>query len=127
MTRDELVLRWERRREEFRRYGATVDGARLLEECLHELRAFLDQEDSDVLTLEEAARFTGYSPDHLSRLIREGRITNLGRKHRPRVRRGDLPQKPHALRPSGPAPFLSGASRRQIAESVVNSEAEETR
>lgn len=127
MTRQELLERWQARRESFQRYGAAVDGARLLDECLVELRSMLDEEDSDLLTLEEAAAWSGYSADHVGRLLREGKLANLGRKHRPRVRRGDLPTKPHALRSARDGLFLSGGSKRQIAMSVVNSESKETR
>jgi hypothetical protein len=53
--------------------------------------------------MEEAARESGYSAEHLGRLIRTGRIPNAGRRSAPRVRRGDLPAKP-AHRPDVLAP-----------------------
>jgi hypothetical protein len=126
VTRDELLERWIARRDYFKRYGAVVDGARVLDECVGELEELFREQDSDLLSLTEAAEASGYSSDHLSRLVRQGQLPNMGRRHRPRVRRGDLPQKPHALRPKPPSPFLTG-SKRQIAMSVVNSETEETR
>lgn len=48
----------------------------------------------EALDLRTAADVSGYSADHLTRLVREGRLRNLGRKHSPRFRRGDLPRKP---------------------------------
>lgn len=54
--------------------------------------AIRDSEDS-VLTLAEASLRSGYSPDHLARLIREEKIPNAGRRGAPRVRAGDLPKR----------------------------------
>lgn len=49
---------------------------------------------NELLTLQEAARESGYSVDYLGEMLREGRIANAGRKHSPRIRRADLPKKP---------------------------------
>jgi hypothetical protein len=46
------------------------------------------------LTLQEAARESGYSADHLRHLVATGTIPNAGRRGRPRVRRGDVPTRP---------------------------------
>jgi len=56
----------------------------------HSLRLAVDQ----VLTLPQAAAESGYSADHLARLVREQPALNAGRKHAPRIRRRDLPRKP---------------------------------
>jgi len=61
----------------------------------------LDAEQGALLTLREAARLSGYSADHLSRLLRQGTIPNAGRKGSPRIRRADLPHH---------APTLPGAT-----------------
>jgi hypothetical protein len=126
MSRDELIERWAAHASDLEALGAQVDGARLIRRLLGELEQVLRYEESEVLTLAEAAEYSGFSEDHLGRLIRSKKIPNLGRRHRPRVRRGDVPRKPHALRHEPPSPFLT-TSRRQIAESVVNSETEEPR
>ena len=78
--------------DHLRRYAPEVaaaweDAATLVEEWDRE-RA---QEE---LTRDEAAKESGYTPDHISRLIAEKRIKNVGRKGKPLVRRGDLPRKP---------------------------------
>lgn len=52
--------------------------------------AIRDSEDA-ILSLAEASLRSGYSPDHIARLIREGKIPNAGRRGAPRVRAGDLP------------------------------------
>ena len=56
------------------------------------LDATLDAQQNARLTLREAARESGFSADHLGRLVREGRIPNAGRLHAPRIRRADLPR-----------------------------------
>ena len=123
MTRSELLSRWLHRADEFRQYGVMVDGARLISALVSDLEVVFREEEAEVLTLAEAARISGYSVDHLGRLLRAGALANAGSKHRPRVRRGDLPCKPsgklHA-EPSGDIVRLT--SKRQIARSVVNSE-----
>ena len=40
-----------------------------------------------------AARESGYSADHLGRLVRDGRIPNAGRPGAPRIARSHLPRK----------------------------------
>lgn len=71
--------------------------ASLLENFCNQIEEGLAQVALHPLTLAEAARESGYSTDQLSRLIREGKLVNVGRKGAPRVRRGDLPKKPGGL------------------------------
>jgi hypothetical protein len=60
--------------------------ASLVERALHE-------QAEERLTLAEASARSGYSQDHLARLIREGRLPNAGRPHAPRIRAADLPRR----------------------------------
>lgn len=67
-----------------------------------------------LLTLEQAARESGYSARHLARLAREGRLPLLSDG---RVRRSDLPRKPSRRPPSAqetrdPASSFKEAARR---------------
>jgi hypothetical protein len=67
--------------------------ARALEwaaECVE--RAIRAQAD-ERLTLAEASGRSGYSQDHLSRLMRKGKLRNAGRRGAPRIRAGDLPNR----------------------------------
>jgi hypothetical protein len=57
------------------------------------------------LTLEEAARESGYSYSSLQKKVASGGLTNVGTKGSPRVRRGELPRKGGA-RESGIADSL---------------------
>ncbi len=88
-----LRERWIARRDELRRFHALVDGAVLCDELLAELDTLADESASELLSLKRAALESGYSVDHLGRLIREGRLRNAGRPNAPRIRRADLPAK----------------------------------
>ena len=121
MTRTELLTRWAQRAAEFQRVTAMVDGHLVISELIAELETLFREEESETLTLEQAADNSGYSVDHLARSLRSGAIPNAGRKGQPRVRRGDLPRKPAALRNEMHEPILAVNTRRQIAQSVVTS------
>ena len=57
----------------------------------------LRSHNDEVLSLKEAAVISGYSADHLGRLVRQGRVQNVGRKNAPKLRRGDLPKHPKGM------------------------------
>ena len=92
-----------------------------LESCAAELEATLRERDQTTLSLTEAARESGYSADHLGRLVRDGKIPNTGRPGAPRIARSHLPRKTQA-----PAtPLLVEKHRRgevpnaQIVQSII--------
>ncbi len=91
MTTPELVSRWTARRDELRRLSALVDGATLLDEVLVDLENVAAAEP--LVSLTAAAPLTGYTPDHLSRLIRKGSLPNYGKKGSPRVKVSECPKK----------------------------------
>lgn len=94
MTRTELLARWRTRRDEWRCLATLVDAAALIDQLLADLTDVFDSEQEIVLTLDDAAVRSGYSRDHLARLIRQHRIPNSGRRGAPRIRLGDLPIRP---------------------------------
>jgi hypothetical protein len=55
--------------------------------CSQELEAALHDSEEELLDLQEAAPESGYSPDHLGRLVRDGKIPNAGRRNAPKIRR----------------------------------------
>ncbi|MDQ6771214.1 MAG: hypothetical protein M3Z54_14655 [Gemmatimonadota bacterium] len=120
MTREELIARWSQRAEDFERFAAIVDGRKVIAEMLTELELLFREDDSEGLTLQEAALESGYSADHLGREVRAGHIPNTGRPHAPRIRRADLPRKLGVLPLTQPENMFA---RRQIAQSVVTSNA----
>ncbi|HXC25002.1 MAG TPA: hypothetical protein VNU46_03740 [Gemmatimonadaceae bacterium] len=68
-TVSELLDRWTARKDEYARVHATVDAAKLLAEVLSDIEQVLASQANAVLTLETAASRSGYSKDHLARLI----------------------------------------------------------
>jgi len=118
MTLEELRRTWVQRRDEWRRLGVQVDGAKLCEEILSDL-AGLDAAGEAALSLVEAADESGYSADHLGRLVRAGAIPNAGRVNAPKIRRRDLPKKAGAFPGAGLSTIVS-ADRRRIAASVLH-------
>jgi hypothetical protein len=104
------------RAAQLRRYAPEVANA--YEDAAAELEKSLQVTGADLLTLQAAARESGYSADHLGRLIRSGRLTNHGREHAPKVKRCELPRKPAKVRPiaSGTkGPNMEALTREAIA------------
>jgi hypothetical protein len=64
--------------------------ARLL---IAKFRQFYSTLDQELLTLEEAERESGYTYDHLRKLVSKGAIANHGRRGKPLIQRGELPKK----------------------------------
>jgi len=93
MGLDAFLQRWTTRREELATLRASVDAAALIDAILMELRAAFAEYENTVLTLEAAADRSGYSRDHLARLIRTGVLPNSGRRGAPRLRLRDIPKR----------------------------------
>jgi hypothetical protein len=125
MNRPEFFAKWSAETELLRRHGALVRGAELCDELLADVAAMLDGEGNELLTVAEAARRSGYSADHLGRLVRLGSIPNAGRINAPRIRVSDLPRKSPKLAVAPSWSDLPGASTRQIVRAVVTSNARE--
>jgi hypothetical protein len=93
----EIIARWSAREAEWSRLGASVNGSALAAEVIADLEKIAASDGGDELTLTAASTLSGYSTDHLSRLIREGSIPNAGKKGSPRIRRADLPIRPKGI------------------------------
>jgi len=124
MKPDAFVAKWAAEADVLGQRRAQVDGAAILREVLADFAEITRADASDALNLREAAEESGYSADHLGRLVREGKIPNAGRPNAPRIRRADLPRKTSALRSQAARINLLGATPGQIARAVVNSESE---
>lgn len=88
---DALPHRWRERAEHLHRYGRAEAAAAIWKLAADELDEKLQEEADELVNLTDAARRSGYSPDHLGRLVREGKLVNHGARHAPKVRAGDLP------------------------------------
>lgn len=122
MSLQELSSRWREEAALLRLHRHERD-ATWLEDRAEELERALTETESRPVSLVEAARISGYSPDHLGRLVRQGKLPNLGRPKAPKVRTCDLPRKPK-LTTAGTNLQLHSASRRQIATAILSSSTE---
>jgi integrase len=68
--------RWLTRRDELHRLRALVSGADFCDAFLNELDVVLRNAGDQLLSLQQAAFESGYSADHLGRLVRHGRFPN---------------------------------------------------
>jgi hypothetical protein len=100
MTHQELVAKWESRRVEGQRLRAMVPLDTIASEVLDGLRQLQATADERRLSLEEAAAESGYSPDHLRRLARTGKLPHSRRGRAYVFRAADLPKRaPHVDAP----------------------------
>lgn len=102
----DLEARWSERARTLEPYAPAAAVA--FASCIADLREALATGGEELLTLREAARLSGYSADHLGRLVRRGRLANRGTPRRPLVAAVDLPRKP-----------AQTGSARRAAEDVV--------
>lgn len=87
---DEIMARWEQRRQDAQRFGSLVRLDAVADEVISTLRELKSADETEALTLSEAALQCGYHPDSIARLIRKGRLTNVGAAHHPRVLQCEL-------------------------------------
>ena len=89
-----LVESWREEAALFRRRGQDAMAA-LAESYAEDFEAWWDEYWCEELDLQQAATESGYPVNTLGRMVREGRIENAGRKNAPRIKRSDVPRKPH--------------------------------
>ena len=92
MTPRELPATWTTRAEELAPFAPAA--AEAFRRAAIELETALRVQADEALTLDEAARESGYSAEHLRHQLAAGEIPQAGRRGAPRIRRGDLPPKP---------------------------------
>ena len=92
----DLPPRWSGRAAEMRFLGQEPIAA-LIEAMLGEFETELAADASEALTIAQAAAESGYSKEHLRRLVREEQIPSAGKPNAPLIRRADVPIKPGRL------------------------------
>lgn len=115
MRAAEFVAKWQTRQAELERLHAQVDGATVCRELLQDFERFRAGEAEELLNLCDAARLSGYSEDHLGKLVRAGKIPNAGRAGSPRIRRADLPRRPTRVAPKAGQFYDPDADARSLA------------
>ncbi len=86
-----LAGAWRARADDLGLYAPPAAAA--FERAAAELERAMANHVMEPLTLAQAERESGYSRDHLGRMVRDGAIPNAGRHHAPRILRRDLPRK----------------------------------
>jgi len=87
-----LAARWRQEARLARELGA-VEAAQALERCASQLDVSEREHALELLTLQQASDASGVSYSTLQHAVAAGRIKNAGTRHRPRIRRADLPRK----------------------------------
>ncbi len=113
-----LPADWRKQAKSLRHYGGDTPAV-AIERCADDLEATLAERDETTLSLVEAARESGYSRDHLGRLVRDGKIPNAGRPNAPRIARRHLPRKAPAEVPLAEDPRPRERSNTQIVQSII--------
>jgi hypothetical protein len=86
-----------------KRLNIQVNAAALVDEMVSSIREIRAAYMDKPLSLIEASERSGYCPDHIGRLVRDGTIPNVGRPNAPKVRARDLPAKPKKKLAAGQA------------------------
>lgn len=110
----EIIAKYTALRDGFERFGALVDPARLCGEFLRDLHDLQVGAGEELLPLREAALQSGYSPEHLRRLVRDGRLPRHGKGRRLLFRSADLPRKAAAVDRSSAGAYDPIADARAI-------------
>jgi hypothetical protein len=110
----DIVSEWRSAAKLFREHEQPATAV-AYEKCATTLEEALNQENEVTLSLLEASARSGYSANHLGRMVREGKIPNAGRPRAPRIAQKDLPRKLD-IAPSSSRGHLD---RTQIVRSVV--------
>lgn len=116
-----LADQWREEAKRLRQYGAEPQ-AKTLEAAADELEERVAAIQQQRLTPGEAAEESGYSADHIRRLVREGKVPNAGDDSAAKIRRRDLPLKPGHRRSGGRTSNRSSGSRARVARTVVDSD-----
>jgi hypothetical protein len=111
---ESLPAAWRARAAELRIYGAespAVAWERAADELERVVAAAADQ----LLPLEEASQASGYSTDHLRRLVRQGALGCTRRGRRLYFRAADLPRRPVAVDAADLGGYDPAADARRVA------------
>jgi hypothetical protein len=116
-----FTVEWRARATTAREQLADSRAAQIIENVVADLERFAASLDSELVSPEEGASWSGFTIDHLARLCREGKLRNYGRKGRPLYAKTELPKKASrrtALR-SPQGSDIVPHTRQQIARAAI--------
>ena len=114
----DLLVEWRLEADRMATRGF-VEPAQVIRSMADQLSAVLGHEGSAILTLRQASAESGYSADHLRRMVSAGDVENAGRRGAPRIRRSDLPRKTGGLTQTA-RPSTLERSKAAIVRSIAN-------
>lgn len=122
LTIESLPSHWRAEAARLRHWCGDHDPvARALVTVAAQVEQVLATAADDLLTLGKAASESGYSVEHLGRMLREQPVLNAGRRGAPRIRRGNLPMKPGYSKPPTPTDEAASPPRRGVAHAILSS------
>lgn len=95
-----LVEQWSREAALYESDG--LPHAKVLQRCARQLSECMSSAPLQTISVAEAARRSGYSEDHLYRLVKQGSLQNYGTSRHIKLMIAELPRK------SGARPQLGG-------------------
>jgi hypothetical protein len=110
---------WDALRTQGARLGSLVRLDAIAAEVVAELDEIMSAPEN-LLTLRQASELSGYSVDHLQRLVSSGCIPNVGCRGAPRIRQSDVPRKAPALDDDDGRDDLS--DRRRMVRAAITSQ-----
>lgn len=116
-----VIAKWQAKRDTFAGFAARVDGVLVCAKILRDLDELASAEGDEVLTLGQVAARSGYSRDHIARLVRAGAIRNAGRPGAPRIRARDVPPAKGGGLPSQVPKATLGIPKRRVAAAILRS------
>lgn len=115
MTLEDFIERLTLAADDYERIDAYVSGGKLLRSVICDLEAIAAEDINQPVTLTRAAEISGYSADHIGRLVRQGKLKNVGRRGVPRVISSDLPRRPRSrLVSRAPQPYDADTDARSL-------------
>jgi len=93
MERTDLLLRWRQEADLYEKRGLK-ELAAITRSFATDFEVWTKKYDEEELTLDQAAKESGFTKDHLFRLIHDDKVKHVGEPRAPRIRREDLPRNP---------------------------------
>ena len=112
------IAAWQEQAEQFEKHGC-AEAAATYRIAADDLEKELQDCGDTALNLTQAAQESGYSREHLGRMVRDEKLPNAGRPSGPKIRRRDLPIKSKSLLTNRDGLHSPLTSKDDVVRSVV--------